>query len=175
MTTDNIFDNCDEEISVFLDQLIQRTENNYLFWRPISRYISDCEDNPYKYEDYVFYPDCYNNIIEMINSKTTVKFYEDESFYIQKKDSLIFLIHIMQHSQLTNKNDDNYLLYGAANVGGILMHICGLTKETEIEISNAQKLKQLCDCVKRYDRKWIDLDGGGLGPMSFMIKNILSD
>ena len=111
----------------------------------------------------------------MKKNKSTIEFYEDDSFYVQKKDSLIFLIHIKQHSQLTNQDDDNYLLYGAPNVGGYLLHICGLIKDTEKEIENAKKVKQLCDCVKQYDKKWVDLDGGELGPISFTIKNILSD
>lgn len=179
----NYFEQSDKKIGDFLDQLIMRTENNFLFWVPLSRYMSECENNiakrredPNYIDDYRLQPIGYRNIVEMVNSKSTIKFYEEDSFYVQKKNSMIFLIHIMQHSQFNNKDDDNYLLYGIP-FSGFYTNISGLLKETEAEKNNAQKVKQLCDVIKQYNKKWSGLDEGNLipFPMSFLVKNILSD
>lgn len=170
MSEEKIFNSIDEELELFLDYLITKTENNIFFWLPLDRFL-----NNYYVDKDEYVSDSYKNIMELKNAASTVEFYDDDCFYLEKKDSLLFLIHVKQHSQLFDRDDDNYFLCCAPNIGGYFMHICGLTKETETEINNAKKIEKLCESVKQYSNRWVNLDGGELGPISWTIKNILSD
>ena len=165
----NVYDN---EIQRFIDTLKEMTLKSRLLWKPLAKYMNEMEIND---SDLEYANSCYSELKQIMYGKNTINYFEEDSFFLEKKGSLIFLIHVQQRSQLDETISDNYILYGSPCKGGYLMHMCGLSKQSQMEKENAQKLCNLSNIVKTDYSKWLYTDGGGDGPMSNIIRNILSD
>lgn len=162
----------DKEIKKFIKILIKRTRKSQLAWNYLVSYLESQELLKSK-QDLELQQD--SELRQIIYCDSTDKFFENDSFYLEKKGSFIFLVHIQQTSQLDNKSYDNYILYGKVCDGGNLMHISGLSDMSYIAKYNNKRIKKLCKIVKQNYQKWLATDGGYNGPMSSLIRNIISD
>lgn len=85
----------EEKNNEFIDCMLKKTRENRLFWQPIYDFL-DTTDN--------------DEIIDWITKFDDLIFINDDSYYAEKHESLLFIIHYK-----TKDSKDLYYLYGSVS------------------------------------------------------------
>lgn len=152
----------DKQMKDFIYELYESTKKRILSWKPLDDFL---------------YTKAYEGIasldlISVIYADSNTKCFKEDSFFLSKNNSLIILIHISQTDQ--NEND-NFILYGALNKFEHIICMSGLSKFTELQRENAEKIIDLCHLIKFQHGNNMAREKDEMDSVTNIIRNILSD
>lgn len=154
----------DKQVKDFIEELFKKTSLEVFSWRPLDDFLFSDTSISVALLD----------LADIIYGETIIKFFKDDSFFLSKNNSYLFLLHVSQRSQSDKKEKDNYILYGALNKFEHIICMGGLSKVTKLQEKNAERLIDLCHLIKFKHGNCIVREKDELDSVTSIIKNILS-